>query len=160
MASRHASGRVTGNNRTAISADQPANMKTPHHVDIDQSHIVYEGPTANCVEKADTTWVGQGHGPLDVQIGYGVSPAIEHSLKPVIAEPDGQPSVAGRPPGVDRAGGLADGVIEIQRTGQFIAIAIDADCSCAVVGKGGKVGFSPGFVVWRTVTIEIVADRV
>ena len=72
---------------------------------------------------------------------------------------NGAPAVAGGPLGVDCAGGVAVGFIEVQRAGQLVAVAVRvADLSCLSVGKRGGVGFSVG--VWIPVAIEVVADGV
>ena len=89
-----------------------------------------------------------------------MSPTIESGLKPVIAEPYGQPPVASGPLGVDRAGHVAADIIEVQRPGQFVADAIITDCSRPSDGKGVGVNFSPDTAVRLPVTVEVVADGV
>ena len=126
------------------------------YVDIDQADVANDAVEVVQGEETDVLCINA----FDEQVADGVSVAVKNKL--AAANPfDGIPPVAGSPSGVDRAGGVAVRVIEVQRGVQLIAVAAAlADRFCPGGWERVSVLGCVAIVVRTPVAVKIVADSV
>ena len=115
FAARYAASGVAMTDCTQVKAGQAATAFTAY-VDIDQADVANDAVEVVEGEETDVVCIN----PFDEQVADGVSIAVERGLEDV---PDGIPPAAGGPSSVDRAGGIAVRVVEVQRACQLIAFA-------------------------------------
>ena len=85
--------------------------------------------------------------------------AVKGGVEPLTTGSNGQPPCATGPRGGGYTGGIAVGFIEVQRQGQFVAVAaLTADHVPRVGWERG--GVYPGVIVCLAVAVEVVANRV
>ena len=142
-----------------VPASQNAHIGVALHLGVNHAEIADDAGAADSAEEANVV----ADLAVDIEVGDSLSVALELGVEPVsIADADGQPPVAAVPFRVDGAGSVAVRTVEVQRPGQFVALAgADADRLARGDGEGEAVVEGVVVVVRTPVAVrEIVAHRV
>ena len=138
---RHTAGYIAATDLTLIASGQPANTPPTCHVDLFQIGPHDGTGKASNAEKTSAASVVSVGDAVDMQVAESVPAAVEGGVEWILADADGQPAAAFRPPGIDCARGVAGPVPEVQGLGKFVpgAIVARTDYSVSSVGKRGGI---------------------